>query len=139
MSLFKKISNGWQRAVNGKAVSESGLQEIVQKSAQERVQFTDSGMHITQGNGRELDIAYRDVEQIDIITTDQGPWQEDVWWCFYLTGEEKPVYLPQGIKGEDQILLVLEKHFAGIDFQTFIMAMGSADNAVFNLWRRAED
>lgn len=138
MSLFKKISDGWQRAVNGNAVSGSGLQEIVQKSAQESVQFTDSGMHITQGNGRELDIAYRDVEQIDIITTDQGPWQEDVWWCFYLNNEEKPVYLPQGIKGEEQILLMLEKHFAGIDFQTFIMAMGSADNAVFNLWRRAE-
>ena len=138
MSLFKKISEGWQRAVKGKAVSESGLQEIVQKSAKESVQFSDSGMHITQGNGRERDIAYRAVEQIDIITTDQGPWQEDVWWCFYLSNEEKPVYLPQGIKGEEQILLVLEKHFAGIDFQTFIMAMGSADNAVFNLWRRAE-
>ena len=138
MSLFKKISEGWQRAVNGKAVSESGLQEIVQKSTQERVQFSDSGMHITQGNGRERDIAFRDVEQIDIITTDQGPWQEDVWWCFYLSNEEKPVYLPQGIKGEEQILLVLEKHFAGIDFQTFIMAMGSAENAVFNLWRRVE-
>ena len=137
MSLFKKISEGWQRAVNGKAVSESGLQEIVQKSAQERVQFSDSGMHITQGNGRERDIAFSAIEQIDIITTDQGPWQEDVWWCFYLSNEEKPVYLPQGIKGEEQILLVLEKHFAGIDFQTFIMAMGSADNAVFNLWRRA--
>lgn len=130
MSLFKKISNGWQRAVNGKAVNEPALQESVQ--------FTDSGMHITQGNGRERDIAFSSVEQIDIITTDQGPWQEDVWWCFYLSNEEKPLYLPQGIKGEDQILLVLEKHFAGIDFQTFIMAMGSADNAVFNLWRRAE-
>lgn len=137
MSLFKKISNGWQRAVNGKTVSGSGLQEVVDRSAQESVQFTDSGMHITQGNGRERNIAYCDVEQIDIITTDQGPWQEDVWWCFYLTGEEKPVYLPQGIKGKDQILLVLEKHFAGIDFQTFIIAMGSAENAVFNLWRRA--
>ncbi len=126
MSLFKKISDGWQRAVNGNVAREPD------------VKFTDSGMHITQGNGHELDIAFSAIEQIDIITTDQGPWREDVWWCFYLSNEEKPVYLPQGIKGEEQILLVLEKHFAGIDFQTFIMAMGSADNAVFNLWRRAE-
>ena len=77
---------------------------------------------------------WSDVEKIEIITTSDGPWNEDFWWLFYLEGNEVPIDIAQGVKGNEEIFNVLEKHFVGHDGKSVISALGSTSNARFLVW-----
>ncbi len=79
-------------------------------------------------------IPWADVEKIDILTTDQGPWAEDLWWLFYLKGQAEPVQLGSEVTGCNQLFNALENHFQTADMETVIQAMGSTSNQVFHIW-----
>ncbi len=55
-------------------------------------------------------IPWNKVRKIEIVTTDQGPWEEDVWWLFFLEDSEEPIDIPQGAKGNEKIFNALENH-----------------------------
>jgi hypothetical protein len=81
-----------------------------------------------------IEITWRDVNRVEIVTTSDGPWSEDFWWLFYLRDREEPVDVPQGARGNENIIGVLEEHFEGHNMETVIKALGSTSEARFNVW-----
>ncbi len=80
------------------------------------------------------EIPWNAVRRIQLLTTDEGPWSEDVWWLFYLAGADEPVVVPHGAQGNEKVFDVLEKHFSGANMEAVIKAMGSTSNAKFDVW-----
>jgi hypothetical protein len=85
--------------------------------------------------GPSLDEAVRwdDLERIAIVTTDEGPFTEDVFWLFIGRGGTGCA-LPGAAVG-DEVFERL-KRLPGIDYEAVITAMGSAENASFEVWAR---
>jgi len=70
---------------------------------------------------------------IAIVTTDEGPWSEDVFWLF-IGANGSGCAVPGGAVG-DAVFDRL-KRLPGVDYEAVIIAMGSADNASFEVWKR---
>lgn len=81
-------------------------------------------------------IPWSDVSKIEIVTTDQGPWEEDVWWLFYLNEQEIPIDMPQGTQNHERIFDVLESFFTDVRMDRISKAMGSTSNAKFEVWSK---
>jgi hypothetical protein len=79
-------------------------------------------------------IPWQQVVKIEILTTDKGPWEEDVWWLFYLANVDDPIAIPQGANNHNELFNVLEKHFTDVNMDTLFAGMVSVDNALFNVW-----
>jgi len=69
------------------------------------------------------------------VTTDEGPWNEDVFWLF-IGRNGSGCALPGGAAGDDVFERL--KRLPGIDYEAVITAMGSAENASFEVWERPE-
>lgn len=94
---------------------------------------TDEGYAwLTYGEHCCWKICLADVRAVAIITTDQGPWQDDLFWRFTLA--ERSVEVPASARGYDILPDLLSKHFPGSDLGQMIDAMGSTENACFPLW-----
>lgn len=71
---------------------------------------------------------------VDIVTTDQGPLAQDLFWV--LTDERHQMAaIPGGAKGADQLLDVLGS-LVGFSHMQVVAAMGSTSDARFEIWRR---
>ncbi len=57
--------------------------------------------------------------KIEILTTDRGPWEEDVWWLFHLAGVDEPIVVPQGAKNHNDIFKVLENKFENVNINQY--------------------
>ena len=84
-------------------------------------------------DGRTETIRWEDLQEVRIVTTDEGPFCDDVYWV--LTGESSALLLPSESVGMDRLLARLQE-LAGFDNQAVIDAMGSVDNAQFVCWLR---
>lgn len=82
-------------------------------------------------------IPWKEVTKIEIVTTDQGPWEEDVWWLFYLNENKSPIDIAQGTKNHEKIFEVLESYFTNVNMNEISRAMGSTSNAKFNVWTKS--
>ena len=99
-------------------------------------EFDETSGTIGFPNETKRDILWSKVRKIEIVTTDKGPWEEDVWWLFFLDGVEEPVDIPQGAKGNEKIFDVLENYFENVNMKEIQKAMGSTSNAKFDVWQR---
>lgn len=70
--------------------------------------------------------------RIDIVTTDQGPMEDDVFWV--ITDKDNETYhIPQTAPGFESLIQICEK-VDGFKMNELISSMSCADNRVFNLW-----
>ena len=73
---------------------------------------------------------------VDIVTTGDGPAAEDLFWV--LSDETgQMVAIPGGAEGTGALLDILGS-LKGFSHAQVISAMGSAENARFQIWRRCE-
>lgn len=79
-------------------------------------------------------IPWKNVEKIEIFTSDDGPWSEDLWWLFYLKDREDPIDVPNGSKGIAKIFDVLKSQFDNAKMEEIAKAIGSTNVAVFEIW-----
>ena len=79
-------------------------------------------------------IPWQLVVKVEILTTDKGPWEEDVWWLFHLADVDEPIGIPQGAENNKDLFDVLDKYFAGADMDALFAGMVSVDNALFRVW-----
>jgi hypothetical protein len=86
--------------------------------------------------GEELsELRWDELARIQIITTDQGPFVDDVFWLFFSADGSSCIVPSQELEGRH--LAHLER-FQGLDYEAMIRAMGSTDNASFLVWSRDE-
>jgi hypothetical protein len=107
---------------------------LAASAAKERVTFDAQGVRRTMANGTEESVAWDELQEVFILTTDEGPFSEDVYWV--LSGNGKGCAVPGGAEGMKELLARLQA-LQGFNNEAVVQAMGSTSNAKFVCWSRA--
>lgn len=97
-------------------------------------------MQIDDWGVRRLDapneaVAWGDLVKVEIVTTDGGPWSEDLF--FLLEGADgKGVAISGGLAQECGLIAALQQRLPGLDNDAIIKSASSVENARFLVWRR---
>ena len=107
----------------------------LRKPEYETVQVDDSGVLRVDGDIREQ-IHWNDIVEIKIITTDEGPYREDIF--FALVGANGTGCLvPHDAAVRTKLLEELHARFPNLDDDKVIKAMGSTSNDSFLIWKKS--
>jgi hypothetical protein len=101
----------------------------------DRVTFTSDAVTRVRPDGVEETIRWDDLHEVGILTTDEGPWQEDVFFLLIGPDGKSGCGVPQSSDGSKQ-LLERWQQLPGFDNETVIKAMGSTSNGKFVCWKR---
>ena len=80
-------------------------------------------------------VRWADLESIVIVTTDEGPMCDDVYWLF-IGPDETGCAIPGSAVG-DAVFDALSR-LEGINYDAIIRAQGSAVNESFEVWKRRD-
>ncbi|HEX2736207.1 MAG TPA: hypothetical protein VHM70_31615 [Polyangiaceae bacterium] len=98
----------------------------------ESVAIDDTGVRRVLADGSVEAVQWDELESVEIVTTDAGPFQQDVFWVL-AAGDHGCI-----VSGEfGGRILDHASRFAGWDHEAVIRAMGSTDHARFAVWDRA--
>jgi len=94
----------------------------------------DLGVRRDLGDGTIEEVAWKDLTQVQIVTTDEGPFVDDVFFLLVGAGG-KGVCVPQGAPGSDPLLERLQA-LPNFDNDQVVQAMMSSGNARFVCWKK---
>ena len=97
----------------------------------EKVEFDDFKIVRTMRDGKQETIEWSDLKEVTIITTDEGPFVDDVFWV--LSGSESGCLVPSEADGVQELIAYLQR-LPNFDNEAVIKAMGSSENAKFVCW-----
>jgi hypothetical protein len=97
------------------------------------VQIDDWGVRRLDASGEA--VAWADLIGVEILTTDEGPYNEDLFWLLEGAGG-KGVAVSGGLAQESGLLSALQVRLPGFDNDAVIRAAGSIEAARFTAWRR---
>ena len=101
--------------------------------------FSYTGEKGIYNNGEsELTFNWDDVVNVEIITTDQGPFVDDLWWVFFLSDDS---YIPisGNAQGCNDLIDCIVNQLGEPDWHQIIESSGNCENASFKVWSRLED
>ena len=101
-----------------------------------RVEHDGDGLRLWPSDGPPTLIAWAEIQGIDVLTTSDGPWAEDVFILLRGPGEQVHA-IPQGSDGFPALVERLIS-LPGFSVQEFTRAMGSTSDQRFVCWRRPE-
>ena len=97
---------------------------------------TYEGLEIEQAHLRwqGQTLRWSELTRIQIITTDQGPFADDLFWTFEAKSGESCIIPGQAIGGTffDRL-----EQLPDVDYGQIILAQGSCENATFLVWTAA--
>lgn len=99
---------------------------------EETVTVDDAGVVRTMRDGTQESILWSDLREVSIVTTDEGPMQDDVFWV--LAGTTGGCAVPSNASGATTLLARLQQ-LPGFNNQIVVEAMGSTGNAEFICWQ----
>jgi hypothetical protein len=100
-----------------------------------RVEFDEVRITVTHPQGEQGSAEWAGLTKIAIRTTDDGPWDMDVFWGFHENGSNAAsTVFPGGATGERALMEELSKRLPGASYDQIIKAMGSTSNAYFVVW-----
>jgi hypothetical protein len=82
-------------------------------------------------------ILWKDITEIKLINTDEGPWLPDIWLTL-LDKNGGGCLIPQGANGYDTVYDIVSK-YEDFDFENVIKSMSCANNMQFQLWTWKEE
>lgn len=98
------------------------------------ITIDDVGVRRVLGGGKVEAVAWKDLVEVEIVTTDEGPFVDDVF--FLLVGADgSGCCVPQGVPGSEGLLDRLQG-LPEFDNGKVIEAMGCAENGRFVCWRK---
>jgi hypothetical protein len=103
------------------------------KRSKDLVQFDEVGVIRTMRDGRQESIRWEELQEVRIITTDEGPFVDDVYWL--LIGGGTGCAVPSESEGAQELLQRFQK-LPGFNNDVVILAMGCAENAQYVCWKR---
>jgi hypothetical protein len=99
----------------------------------ETVEFDEITITRTMRDGKQETLQWSELREIAIITTDEGPFVDDVFWV--LSGTDTGCLVPSEADGAKELLMHLQK-LPGFNNEAVIHAMGSTENAKFVCWSK---
>lgn len=132
-------SNGsWVAALILAALSTLiAVEPWLRKRGTETIQVDESGVLRADGPIREQ-ILWSDIREIRIITTNEGPYREDVFFAL-VAADGKGCLIPHDAAHRVKLLEELQSRFPDIDDAMVIKAMGSTSNASFVVWKGRDE
>jgi hypothetical protein len=103
-------------------------------SRNERVEFDEREVRRYLSDGRTESIAWEDIDEIDIVTTDEGPWVDDLFWLFIDKERSKGCAVSNQADGFKDLLHRIQR-LPGFDNAMVVQAMGSTSNRSFVVWK----
>ncbi|MES2737859.1 MAG: hypothetical protein V4672_16165 [Verrucomicrobiota bacterium] len=82
-------------------------------------------------DGSQERVSWKDLQKIEIITTDDGPIAPDLFWVLH--GTQSGCVIPQGATGDAELFAQLQT-LPNFNNGAVIEAMGSTSNATFVCW-----
>jgi hypothetical protein len=98
----------------------------------DRVRFDDTVITRTLPDGKTETVQWNDLREVGILTTDEGPVGEDVFWM--LLGASGGCAIPSGAQGMKELLTRLQQ-LPEFDNEAVIKAMGTTTNGKFVCWK----
>lgn len=94
---------------------------------------TTDGLLCRDSENGVKQIRWDDLVRVTIITTDQGPFQEDVF--FWFETADGGIVVPHEEELRLKLVQLVEDKFGGMNFEEMINAMACTDNARFVIWK----
>lgn len=108
------------------------LLPLVGARQHEFVEIDETGVAVATSNGIER-VSWADLTKVTILTTDAGPWAEDVF--FVLETREGPgCVVPHDAAVRTALLEELQNRLVGLRNEEVVQAMGSTSNNRFTIW-----
>jgi hypothetical protein len=98
------------------------------------VTFDDGGVRRVTPDGRVEEVQWDELLEVGIVTTAEGPFDEDVFWLLVGADGNNGVAVPGSAMTDD--LLDRVQALPGFDNEQMIRAMSSTDEAQFRCWQR---
>ncbi|MEP6669218.1 MAG: hypothetical protein ABJF10_08700 [Chthoniobacter sp.] len=105
------------------------------QKALDRVIFNADSVTRFRPDGVEETIRWDDLHEVGILTTDEGPWLEDVFFLLIGSDGKSGCVVPQLAEGCKELVERLQR-LPNFNNEALIKAMGSAVNAQFVCWKR---
>lgn len=100
-----------------------------------RVEFDDASIVVIYPKDERAVVRWEALTRVAIRTTDDGPWDMDVFWGFHEGRSDAPsAVVPGGATGERALMDELFRRLPGVRADQIIQAMGSTSNAHFVIW-----
>lgn len=99
----------------------------------ETVSLTEEEVIRTMSNGHQERVRWDDLQEVSIVTTDEGPFADDFFWV--LTGKSGGCAVSSLAKGSNELLSRLQS-LPGFNNEAILHAAGSTKNAKFVCWTR---
>lgn len=99
----------------------------------DQVSFDERAITRILSDGTVKKVRWDDLQEVGIVTTDEGPWVDDVYWM--LVDSNGGCSVSKGTRGMNELLARLQQ-LPGFDNEVFTRAMGSTDNNEFVCWKR---
>jgi hypothetical protein len=97
-----------------------------------RTEVDELGVRRELPDGSLEEVSWAELESVEIVTTDEGPFAEDLFWLFF--GPNGGCMLPGSLGSQ---VLEHSSCLPGWDSLAVVAAMGSTENARFAVWRRS--
>ena len=101
----------------------------------DHVTFSGEAVTRTRPDGVVEMIRWDDLQEVAVLTTDEGPWLEDVFFLLIASDPTSGCAVPQSSDGSKQLLERLQQ-LPNFDNEALIEAMGSTTNGKFVCWKR---
>jgi hypothetical protein len=98
------------------------------------VRLSDREVICERPDGKVERVNWADLQKVEVVTTDDGPFALDVFWVLH--GTDGGCAVPQGATGDSQLLERLQA-LPGFDNGAFIEAMSSTSDRRFLCWQKA--
>ena len=112
------------------------FQSLAKPKLTDTVSVNDEELVRTVSDGTVQRVLWRDIQTVTIVTTDQGPWLDDVFFVF--AAKDSGVVIAQEWDSRVGLFDFMSKKLKGLDYESMIRAMGSTDNASFPIWACAK-
>ena len=110
------------------------LKKLTHKTQPKVVTFDDQEVVRTLTDGGVERVRWDELEEVSILTTDEGPFVDDVYWL--LISRTGGCAVPSSAKGSAELLPRLQR-LPDFDNEAVIKAMGSTSNGRFLVWRKS--
>lgn len=97
------------------------------------VEITPSHLRCTAPDGTLQMLAWSDLNQIDVLSTADGPLSPDTFWLLH--GSAAGCVIPWGTRGDQKLLAHLQT-LHGFDHHAVINSTGHTEEMITTCWRR---
>jgi hypothetical protein len=99
-----------------------------------RVSHDDKIITVDSGKGNISMLAWSDLGNVSVLTTEAGPLQVDLFWVLTDRDGRHSLTIPMDASGEHALLKAMQARLSGFDNMAVVEAMSSTGYGVFQIW-----